>query len=327
MTASLFVPGCREVRDGLGLVHTYSIVAYDVEREEMGLGVQSHFFAVGAVVPWAEPGVGVIATQASVDASYGPLGLAMMRAGRSAGQALQSLLASDPGANARQVAMVDARGDVAVHTGEKCMEAAGHLRGTRYAAQANLMLRDTVWRAMGEAFERGNGDLAERLLIALEAAESEGGDVRGMQSAALLIVSRKPPNRPGEGLFMDLRVDDSSMPLKELRRLMMLSKAASHWHGATQALHEQRLSDEQIEAALEAFDKALSLLDAKGDIAEVGFWKAVTLVVAGRMEEARRGFRAVFREEPHWRNLMPRLVQAGVLPYEEGLLDEIVSLD
>jgi uncharacterized Ntn-hydrolase superfamily protein len=177
------------------LAHTYSIVARDPETGQLGVAVQSHWFSVGAIVPWAEAGVGAVATQSFVEPSYGPLGLALMRAGKSAPEALKSLLASDAQADVRQVAMIDAQGRVASHTGVYCIAAAGHRIGANYSAQANLMLKETVWDAMAKAFESAKGDLADRLLSALEAAQGEGGDIRGKQSAAIVVVTGKDAAR------------------------------------------------------------------------------------------------------------------------------------
>ena len=169
-------------------VATYSIVARDSTTGQLGVAVQSHFFSVGPIVPWAEPGVGAVATQSLVDPAYGPLGLDLMRMGRTAPEALKALVSADKDAEVRQVAMVDAHGNVAAHTGKRAIYAAGHQTGTQYSVQANLMEKPTVWAAMSKAYESSTGDLAERMLAALEAAEAEGGDIRGRQSAAILIV-------------------------------------------------------------------------------------------------------------------------------------------
>ncbi len=206
-------------------VHTYSIVARDPKTGELGVAVQSHWFAIGPLVPWAEAGVGAIATQSFVDASYGKLGLDLMRAGRSAPDALKGLLAADSNRDVRQVAMIDATGKVAAHTGSKCIPAAGQYVGVDFSVQANLMLNDTVWPAMAKAFESARGDLAERLLTALEAAEAAGGDIRGRQSAALVVVSGKPTGKPWQDRVYDLRVDDHAAPVVELRRLVKLQRA------------------------------------------------------------------------------------------------------
>src|SRR3954467_12037219 len=171
-------------------VHTYSIVAYDAETGQLGVAVQSHFFSVGSVVTWAEAGVGAVATQSMVERSYGPRGLGLMRDGESGPAALQRLLSDDDQAGVRQVAMIDSGGRVAVHTGPRCIREAGHQVGDQVSAQANIMERDTVPTAMVRAYdEAGGAPLGERLLAALEAAEQEGGDLRGRQSAALLVVA------------------------------------------------------------------------------------------------------------------------------------------
>jgi uncharacterized Ntn-hydrolase superfamily protein len=203
---------------------TYSIIARDPDSGEMGVAVQSCYFSVGAVVPWAEAGVGVVATQSFVDPSYGPLGLELMRRGKSAPDTLHTLIAFDPGAAYRQVAMLDGDGRIAVHTGEGCLEAAGHCVGEQVAAQANLMARETVWGAMLESFARTREDLALRLLAALEAAEREGGDRRGKQSAAMLIVRARPTGKPWLDRVVDLRVEDHSDPVNELKRLLALHR-------------------------------------------------------------------------------------------------------
>src|ERR1700737_4704910 len=168
---------------------TYSIVARDKETGELGVAVQSHYFQVGPVVPWALAGVGAVATQSHVNHSYGPLGLDLMQAGYSAEQALAAVTAGDPQANVRQCAMVDAAGNVAAHTGSKCIPAAGHLTGDGFSVQANLMEKDTVWAAMADAYTTTDAPLAERMMAALDAAEAEGGDIRGQQSAAMLVVT------------------------------------------------------------------------------------------------------------------------------------------
>lgn len=186
----------RDAGAPLRPVATYSIVARDPATGELGVAVQSHWFGVGAIVPFAEAGVGAVATQSFVDPSYGPLGLELVRAGRTAPEALAGLLEADPHPDVRQVAMIDAAGNVAAHTGENAIIAAGHHTGENYSVQANLMGSETVWPAMVTAFEAARGDLAERMLAALEAAQAEGGDIRGRQSAALVVVSGEPTGRP-----------------------------------------------------------------------------------------------------------------------------------
>ena len=189
------------------------------------MAVQSHFFGVGSLVSWAEAGVGAVATQSVVDPSYGPRGLDLMRSGKSAPETLHELLSADSQQNVRQVAMVDRAGRVAVHSGKGCIDHAGHALGNQVSAQANIMQRDTVPNAMVRGYEAARGELAERLLAALDAAEGEGGDLRGRQSAALLVVAARGSGRPGEEKLVDLRVDDHTDPLGELRRLLRLWRA------------------------------------------------------------------------------------------------------
>ncbi len=207
------------------LVHTFSIVARDAESGRIGVAVQSHWFSVGPIVPWAEPGVGAVATQSLVEVSYGPRGLALMRQGLSAPEALEQLLAEDPDREVRQVAMIDARGRVAVHTGKLCIAEAGHITGDQFSAQANLMLNDKVWGAMAEAYGSATGDLTGRLLAALDAAQAVGGDIRGQQSAAILVVDGVKSDSAWAHKVVDLRVEDHPLPLTELRRLVKLNHA------------------------------------------------------------------------------------------------------
>lgn len=296
-------------------VHTYSIVARDPATGELGVAVQSHWFSVGTAVPWAEAGVGAVATQSFVDPSYGPLGLALMRAGRLAPEALRALLAGDDGRDVRQVAMIDAQGRVAAHTGSKCIPAAGHHTGTNYSVQANLMEKDTVWPAMARAFESASGDLTDRLLAALEAAQREGGDIRGKQSAAILIVSGQPTGKPWIDRKVDLRVEDSSDPVGELKRLVRFHRAYDH-------MNEGDLCSEKKDwvCASREYGAAEKLLPEQ---VEVVFWHAVTLVTAGRLEEALPLFKQVFAREPKWLELVDRLPPVELLPKDSALLARI----
>jgi uncharacterized Ntn-hydrolase superfamily protein len=204
---------------------TYSIVARDAKTGEFGVAVQSHYFQVGPVVPWALAGVGAVATQSRVNVSYGPLGLELLRSGYTAAEALKALTSGDSQPEIRQCAIVDAAGNVGAHTGSKCIAAAGHQVGDGFSCQANLMERETVWAAMAEAFTSTDAPLAERMMAALEAAEAEGGDIRGKQSAAMLVVSGKPTGRSWEDRTIDLRVEDAAEPLPELRRLLRIKRA------------------------------------------------------------------------------------------------------
>lgn len=298
-------------------VHTYSIVARDPATGEIGVAVQSHWFAVGTLVPWAAAGVGAVATQSFVDPSYGKLGLDLMGAGRSAPDALRALLAGDAGRELRQVGMVDAQGRAAAHTGARNIEAAGHHVGNGYSVQANMMRTDGVWPAMSRAFESAKGDLAERMLAALEAAEGNGGDIRGRQSAALVVVSARPTGRPWADRIFDLRVDDSPEPLKELRRLVTLQRAYNHMNAGDAALERK-----DHDAALREYAAAEKLAPEN---LEMAYWHAVSLVNMGRVDDALPLFARVFAADRSWVTLTTRLPRAALLPADGKVLERILG--
>jgi uncharacterized Ntn-hydrolase superfamily protein len=298
-------------------VHTYSIVARDPATGELGVAVQSHWFSVGPIVPWAEAGVGAVATQSFADPSYGKLGLDLMRAGKSAPDTLKALLAGDEGREVRQVAMIDAQGRVDAWTGSKDIQAAGHIVGKDYSVQANLMLNDKVWPAMSRAFEAAKGDLAERMLAALDAAQAEGGDIRGRQSAALIVVSGKPTGKSWADRVFDLRVDDHPEPLKELRRLVTLQRAYNHMNAGDLAVEKK-----DNEGALREYGAAEKLVP---DNAEMIYWHAVALVNMNRVEESLPLFRKVFAMDKNWATLTPRLPKSGLLPDDAKLIERILK--
>ena len=302
------------------VVHTYSIVARDPKTGQMGVAVQSHWFSVGSIVTWGEAGVGVVATQSVVDPGYGQKGIELMRGGLSAPAALARLLAADKEREVRQVAMLDARGRVAAHTGKLAIAEAGHAVGDGFSAQANIMASDRVWPAMARAFQRTGGDLAERLLAALDAAQAEGGDLRGRQSAAILVVAPRSSGRPWAGAdrLFDLRVEDHPEPLKELRRLVRLQRAYDHANRG-----DQRVSEKRIDEALKEYAEAARLAP---EIVELPFWQAVALIGVGREAEAMAIFREVFAKEPAWADLVPRLPAANQLPNDPKLIERIVAL-
>jgi uncharacterized Ntn-hydrolase superfamily protein len=325
-------------------VHTYSIVARDPATGDLGVAVQSHWFCVGCIVAWAEPGVGAVATQSFVDPSYGPRGLELMRTGKTATDALHGLLMDDQARAVRQVAFVDAEGRVGVWTGDKDIQAAGHSVGSSDAAtakvgpidggtftagsvfsvQANLMLNDRVWPAMARAFQESKGDLAERMLAALEAAQSAGGDIRGRQSAALIVVSGKRGDKPWARTF-DLRVDDHPEPLKELRRLVTVNRAYNHMNAGDLAV-ERKDND----AALREYAAAEMLASAADGIpqsrlTEMMYWHAVALVNMGRVDESLPIFRKVFAADRNWAELTPRLLRSELLPADEKVMQRILQ--
>ena len=299
-------------------VHTYSIVARDPNTGELGVAVQSHWFSVGPIVAWAEAGVGAVATQSFVDPSYGKLGLDLMRLGKSGPDALKALLAGDEARDVRQVAMIDAQGRVDAWTGKNDIQAAGHIVGTNFSVQANLMLNDKVWPAMAQAFQNTKGDLADRMLAALDAAQAVGGDIRGRQSAALIVVTGKPTGQPWKDRTFDLRVDDSPEPLQELRRLVTLQRAYNHMNAGDLAVEKK-----DNEGALREYSAAEKLVP---DNAEMIYWHAVALVNMGRVEESLPLFKKVFQMDPNWATLTPRLPASGLLPNDNAVIQRILSV-
>ena len=298
-------------------VHTYSIVARDPVSGQLGVAVQSHWFSVGSLVPWAQAGTGAVATQSFVEVRYGSSGLELMASGLDAPRSLAALLAADANPAVRQVAMIDASGQVAVHTGSQCIQYAGHLTGDNFSVQSNLMIRAGVPEAMAAAFKKAQGTLAERMLAALEAAQAVGGDLRGMQSAAILVVSGKAGSGPLHDRLVDLHVEDNPQPLRELRRLLTLNTAYGHMNQGDHALESG-----DIEAALAQYGQAEAL---QPNNLEMKFWHAVSLVNAGRVESALPVFAEIFRGDQRWRELVPRLAQAGLLEADAAVLGRIAN--
>ncbi|HET9252839.1 MAG TPA: DUF1028 domain-containing protein [Candidatus Eisenbacteria bacterium] len=297
---------------------TFSIVARDPDTGDIGVAVQSHYFSVGPIVPWAESGVGAVATQSLVEVSYGPKGLELMRDGKTASEALKELLDKDEHADVRQVAMVDTKGNVAAHTGKKCIADAGDHVGKEYSVQANLMANDRVWSAMARAYERSTGDLPERLLAALEAAQAAGGDIRGQQSAAIVIVKGKRSNRPWADRVMDLRVEDSAKPIAELRRLVTTWRAYRNVDEG-----DVLITEGKVEEAMKAYSRAAKLAPSNNEIL---FWQAATLWKMGREKEATPIFKKVFARERRWVELVPRLADADLLQDDKESIQRIQAL-
>ncbi len=283
-------------------VHTYSIVARDPVTGDLGVAVQSHWFSVGSSVPWAEAGVGAIATQSFTEPTYGALGLALMKGGKSAPEALKALLAADADREVRQVAMVDAQGRAAAHTGAKCIQAAGHEVGEGFTVEANLMDRATVWPAMAKAYRTATGDLADRLLAAPEVA-------------ALLIVKGQASGQPWYDRLFDLRVEDNPDPMKELGRLIQLRRAYRRMDEGDGLVTAGKWAE-----AMTAYEAAAKL--APG-IWEMPFWQAVALASSGKRDEALPLFKQVFAAEPFWKRLVPRLADVEQLPKDPALLKAI----
>lgn len=292
-------------------IGTYSIVARDPETGELGVAVQSHWFSVGSVVTWAQPGVGAVATQALAEISHGPRALELMAAGASAPAALAELLASDPGAQLRQVALVDAAGATATHTGADCIPAAGHAVGDQVSCQANIMVSDGVWPAMLEAYTGSTGPLAHRLLAALEAGEAAGGDARGRQSAAMLVV-------PAAGhvweKVLELRVEDDPDPLAELRRLLGVRDAYAY---AERAEAMEADGDHAGARALR-----IRSLELAPDSHELRFWAAIAAANAGDLDTAVADARAAIALRPAWAEILPRMPRS-VAPGVQALIEAL----
>ena len=290
---------------------TYSIVARDPETGQFGVGVQSHWFSVGALVPWARPGVGAVATQANVEVSYGPHALELLAAGAGANEALDWLLARDSGAATRQVAVVDSHGQVAVHTGPLCVPFAGHEIGEACSCQGNLLSCAEVWPAMLDAFRKSAGPLAGRLLEALDAGERAGGDARGRQSAALLVVG--PSGEPWEEL-VSLRVEDHPAPLVELRRLLELHEAYALADTADGLVGEGRHAE-----AAQLYERASELVP---DSHELAFWSGLGLAESGQMDAGLARVRQAIEVHPGWREILERL-PAEMAPAGEAVRDRL----
>lgn len=298
--------------------HTYSIVAYDRATGELGAAVQSHWFSVGSTVPWVEAGVGAVATQSFIDPSYGALGLDLMRAGKTANEALAGLLKADSNESVRQVGMVDAQGRAAAHTGKNCIPEAGNYVGDGFSCQANLMLKNTVWKAMARAYETTKGELADRLIAALEAAEREGGDIRGRQSAAIVVTRGKSSGASWKDRLYDLRVEDHAAPVAELKRLLKLNKAYNHMNAG-----DELMTGNKVAEALKEYSKGMEIYP---DNPEMLFWPAVTMASTGKVEQSLPLFKKVFEMDPNWAVLLPRLPLVGQFPKDPALLKRVLAL-
>ena len=298
-------------------VATYSIVALDEATGELGVAVQSHWFSVGSLVPWAKAGVGAVATQSFVKVDYGPEGLNMMESGMTSTKALEMLISKDDGEAIRQVGMIDFNGNVTAHTGERCIEHAGHIIGDNYSVQANVMTKSTVPKAMANAFDNSKGDLADRMMAALEAAEAEGGDIRGKQSAAMLIVSGNPTGVVWKDINLSLRIEDHPTPLIELKRLIRIHHAYQHAN-----MGDHYMETNEIDKALKEYDMASKYYPENP---ELPYWKAVSLTTAGRVDDALPIFNEVFTRNPNLKTLTPRLVKSGLLPDNQAILNRIMK--
>jgi len=298
--------------------HTFSIVARDTVTGEMAVGVQSHWFSVGSIVSWGKAGVGVVATQSFVNPAYGPEGLELMANGVPAEQALTQLIEKDSGRAFRQVAFLDANGNVSGYTGKNCVEAAEDLQGRNFSVQANMMLNAEVVPAMAEAFLKySDYPLAERVVEVLKAAQAAGGDIRGKQSAALVVVGPERTNNAWEEKKIDLRVDDHQDPIEELSRLLKVNRAYDHMNKGDLAVEAG-----DMEKALKEYGTAEKMFPEN---LEMKFWKAVALANSGRIEEAKPIFTKVFEADKNWKEMITRLPASGILTISEAELKEITE--
>jgi len=301
------------------IANTYSIVARDPKTGEMAVAVQSHWFSVGTIVSWGESGVGVVATQSFVNKSFGLRGLDLLKQGKSPGEALEILLSDDEGKEVRQVAILDHTGRVAAHTGAKCIKHAGHLEGNNFSVQANMMLSDKVWPSMADAFTKNeNLPLPERVIRSLEAAEAVGGDIRGKQSAALLLVAGKPQKDKWDDSLIDIRVADHGEPFQELIRLLKVYRAYEHMDNGDLAI-EKGNKDE----ALEEYNSARKMFPEN---LEMQYWTAISLANIDKLEEALVLLEDVFKKDKNWLKLTERLPEVGLLNVKESALERILSL-
>ncbi len=298
--------------------HTFSIVARDEKTGEMAVGVQSHWFSVGTVVSWAEAGVGAVATQSFVNVSFGMRGLDLLKQGKSPQEALDSLLSDDPGREVRQVAIIDTFGRVATHTGKNCIQFADHQNGQDFSVQANMMLTDKVVPAMEKAWRTSAGKpLPERIIDVMKAAQAAGGDIRGKQSAALLVVKPRSSGKPWEDRLIDLRVDDGKEPIQELQRLLKVFRAYEHMN-AGDLLTEKN----DMKGAMEEYSAAMKMLPSN---LEMQYWTAITLANNKKMAEAASMLQKIYAKDANWRELTKRLVPCGLLTVTDKELSLLIK--
>ncbi|MBC3785296.1 DUF1028 domain-containing protein [Spirosoma utsteinense] len=313
------ITNAQHTRQGDPFAHTFSIVARDPKTGDLAVGVQSHWFSVGTSVSWGEAGVGVVATQSFTNKSFGIRGLQLLKSGKTAQQALDELLRTDEGREVRQVAIADAKGNVAVHTGKKCIDFAGHHKGANYSVQANMMLKNTVPDAMAKAFEANSKlPLPERVLSALNAAQAAGGDIRGRQSAVLLVVKGKATGAPwDDNHLVDLRVDDAVQPLPELARLLRTHRAYEHMNNGDLATEKN-----DMKAAMQAYGSAMKLFPKN---LEMQYWTAIALANTKQVPKAAGMLQQIYAQDGNWRELTRRLPRVGLLTVSTTELAQLVK--
>jgi Uncharacterized conserved protein len=296
--------------------HTFSIVGRDARTGEMAVAVQSHWFSVGSAVSWGEAGIGVVATQSFVNKSFGLRGLAFLKEGKSPEEVMNLLLQNDPGKEVRQVAILDTKGRVATHTGKNCIDDAGHVNGENFSVQANMMLNKSIVPAMEKAWKENNSlALAERMIAVLKAAQQAGGDIRGKQSAALLVVKGVASNEPWNDRAIDLRVDDAAQPIAELERLLKTYRAYEHMNQG-----DLEIETGNMEKAMAEYRAAMTMFP---DNLEMQYWTAITLASNKKIKEASVMLQKIYQKDQNWRELTRRLPKVGLLPVSPEELKEL----
>lgn len=314
---SVFTTIAQTVKPNDPLAHTFSIVARDGKTGEMAVAVQSHWFSVGTGVSWGEAGVGVVATQSFTNRSFGIRGLELLKQGKSPQEALDILLSDDEGRDFRQVAILDKLGRAATHTGKSCIDYAGHTNGENFSVQANMMLNDKVVPAMEKAWkEHSEMPLAERVVAVLQAAQNVGGDIRGKQSAALLVFAAEASGEPWNDKLIDLRVDDSENPIKEMDRLLKVFRAYEHMNQGDLFVekNEMKSAMEEYNAAMKMFPENL----------EMQYWTAITLANDKQVKRAVEMLQNIYKKDENWRELTKRLPKVGLLNVSEEDLKKLV---
>jgi len=296
--------------------HTFSVVGRDEKTGEMAVAVQSHWFSVGTVVSWGEAGVGVVATQSFVNKSFGPRGLELLKSGLSPDEVVKKLLSDDPGEAVRQLAILDKSGRVATHTGKNCIADAGHKNGDNFSVQANMMLNDKVVPAMEQAWKNNSSlPLGERMVAVLKAAQAAGGDIRGKQSAALLVVRGTSTGEPWNDRLIDLRVDDAEEPITELERLLKVHRAYEHMNEGDLFVEKGEMTK-----AMDQYDAAMKMFP---DNLEMQYWTAITLASSNEVSKAVSMLQPIYKKDPNWRELTKRLPKVGLLNVSEDTLKEL----
>ena len=309
----------QKTKQGEPFAHTYSIVARDAKTGEIAVGVQSHWFSVGTVVPWAKAGVGAIATQSFVNIEYGRRGIPLLEKGVSPEEMFETIAKRDEGKAFRQVGIIDVDGNTFAHTGEKNIKFADHITGENFSVQANMMKSETVVPAMAKAFQKYNKlSLAERVIQVLEAAQNAGGDIRGKQSAALIVVSGERNETENQPHQIDLRVDDHQNPVQELSRLLQVKRGYELMNKADVALERN-----QVKKALSLYNKAENLMPENQ---EVKFWKSVGLLNTGETRQGLEQLKNVFKQNSDWQKLIQRLPNSGLLKVEKRTMDSIKQM-